>query len=202
MNNTTTYPQFNDFVQDIDKQLNTNLESIENADVVFVCGKSNTGLTTISLKVGEIQCVKKTKFNNEQTNLAIATNELNAKYLFDLCKEINVAANRSVYHMYVDTNPDINNVLTAIKEKQCVGVLDNLQKVNHNDILIEMSKLFLSDVVVTHRFRSYGSKITQNELLDNLKRTIRDYGLKVLFIATEKDKETGLINLSFSYLKS
>ena len=202
MSNTPTYPGFNDFVQDIDKQLNTNLESTENADVIFVCGKSNTGLTTISLKVGEIQCVKKTKLNNEQTNLAIATNELNAKYLFDLCKDINVATNRSVYHVFVDTNPDINNILTAVKEKQCVCVLDNLQKVNHNDILIEMIKLFLSDVVITHRFRSPSNKGTQSELLDDLKRTIRDYGLKVLFIMTEKDKETGLINISFSYLKS
>lgn len=196
MNNvTTTSLDFDKYVSFIDKQLKDNALLIEEADVVFVCGKSHTGLTAISLKVGEMKCVNKTKLNNEQTTLIVVNNEYRTFDLIDLMKKIGVSVERNILHVFSLMNhADISGML---KNTQSVGVIDNIANTTCDDILIEMAKNQTSGLVLTNRFFTF-NKSPQQDLLHRLKMTTRSFGLKLLFIETVKDSETGLINLNFS----
>ena len=194
---TTTIPflSFDQYVSFIDKQLKDNTLLIEEADVVFVCGKNNTGLTTVSLKVGEMKCVNKTKLNNKQTTLITVNNEYRTFDLIDLMKKIGVSVERNILHVFSLMNhADISGML---KNTQSVGVIDDVANTTCDDILMEMAKSQTSGLVLAHRFFTF-NKSPQQDLLHRLKITTRSFGLKLLFIETVKDSETGLINLNFS----
>ena len=168
---------------------------IEAADVVFVCGKSNTGLTTVSLKVGEMQCVKKTKLNKKQTSLVVINNELSTRHLMNLAALYGLSPDRQV--MYMFENSTCVDTLNAFKSTQAVGVIETVRNTQYNDILFEMAKFQSSGLVITHRFMTH-STVSQDVSLMRLKSGIWEHGLKTLFVETRKDPETGLINLDFS----
>lgn len=197
---TTTRPflSFDQYVSFIDKHLKDNMLLIEDADVVFVCGKNNTGLTTISLKVGEMRCVKKTKLNKKLTSLVIANKEYTTFDLVDLMKKVGLLNDRRTIHNFTESR--YTDTLNVLKNIQSVGVLESTTKADQENILLEMAKNLLSGVIITHRFPTF-NKVPQQDLLHTLKTTTRSFGLKLLFIETIKDNQTGLIDLSFSQVK-
>lgn len=194
---TTTRPSlsFDQYVSFIDRQLKNNALLIEEADVVFVCGKNNTGLTTISLKVGEMKCVKKTNLNKKLTSLVIANNEYSTFDLVDLMKKVGLLNDRRTMHYFTESR--YTATVDVLKNTQSVVVMENPTKTDRENILLEMAKNLLSGAIITHRFPVFNKEL-QRDLLHTLKITTRCYGLKLLFIETVKDPETGLIDLSFS----
>lgn len=197
---TTARPflSFDQHVSFIDKQLKDNALLIEDADVVFVCGKSHTGLTTISLKVGEMQCVKKTKLNKKLTSIVIADRNYTTFDLVDLMKKVGLLNDRRTMHNFTESR--YTDTLNVLKNTQSVGVLESPTKADQENILLEMAKNLLSGVIITHRLPTF-NKVHQQDLLHTLKTTTRSFGLKLLFIETVKDSETGLVDLSFSQVK-
>ena len=197
-NNAVPFRDFNEHITFIDKQLKDNATLIEKADVVFVCGKSNTGLTTVSLKVGEMKCVGKTKLNNKQTSLVIANIDYTTFDLVGLMKKVGLINNRRTLHYFTESR--YTDAVDVLKNTQSVGIFDNATNAVVDDILIEMAKNQVTGAVITHRFFTFG-KIPQQDLLHMLKTTTRSFGLKLLFIETVKYPGTGLIDLSFSQVK-
>ena len=129
MNNAATATlHFDKHVSFIDKQLKENALLIEEADVVFVCGKNNTGLTTISVKVGEMKCVSKTKLNKKPTSLIIANNEYNTFDLVGLMNKVGLSNSRQTMHNFTESR--YSDTVDVIKNSQSVGVMEDPTKVN------------------------------------------------------------------------
>ena len=204
-NSTAPYRDFNEHISFIDKQLKYNILLIEKADVVFVCGECNTGLTAISLKVGEIKCASKTKLNKKPTSLIIANKEYNTPDLVDVMHKFGLPNNRPTMRFFTESR--YSDTVHVMKNRQSVGVMDGLTKVDQENILRQMVKNSLSGAIVIHRFPTPRfpmpwslefSKIPQQNFLYALKATADSFGLKLLFIETLKDPKSGLIDLIFS----
>lgn len=189
------YHCFDEHVSFIDKQLKYNILLIEKADVVFVCGENNTGLTTISLKVGEMKCVSKTKLNKKSTSLIIANNEYDTFDLVGMLHKLDLPNNRLTMHNFTESR--YSDTVDVLKNSQSVGVMEGPTKADQENILREMAKNSLSGVIITHWFPAF-SKIPQQDLLYALKAATDNFGLRLLFIETVKDPKTGLIDLNFS----
>lgn len=209
---TTQDSHFNTVISNIQNQLENNKELIQKADVVFICGGSNTCLTSTALLVGNMINL----FKNEQTDittrrtsvspLTIINSEMYTNDLITLGYNIGLPLETKFLHIF-DTDYekldfqspiDKSNITTLLKRSTCV-IVDNVKyepSVNH----VMRHKLFdveLTGVYVQVMRLSSKHWLDHEDEINVLQNKFSPTGLKVVFIETAKTKKTGIVDLIF-----
>ena len=214
---------FKSFVSQTRKQLEQNIDKITEADLVIVSGFSRSGLTSVSILVGEIiskfkiQEYKKfnTTFNIDyNANLTVINDEIYTSDLCNLMFELNIKANTKLIHGTIRNCDDvsywfnknaasypstliIDQVFQQISATYVSEIEYNLQEFIRS-IIIRQKK----GIVLVKRLSK--AKLFDHEIIEDkqrsLKQTYRIPDSKTLFILVDRNKQTGKITLTFNNL--
>ncbi len=214
---------FKSFVSQIRKQLEQNIDKIIEANLVIVSGFSGSGLTSVSILVGEIiskfKIQEYKKFNTTSNidynaELTVINDEIYTNYLCNLMFELNIKTNTKLIHGTIRNCDDvsywtnknaasypstliIDQVLPRISETYVSEIEYRLQKFIRSIILRQQKGIVLVKTLSK-------AKLFDHEIIEDkqrsLKQTYRIPDTKTLFILVDKNKQTGKITLTFNNL--
>lgn len=205
---------FKNIIESICTQLQNNKELIEQADVVFICGRSNTCLSSISLLVGEMirkyQLTQKVVEINHGSEhpLTIVNSEMFTSDLINLAFSVGLPETTKILHIFdrnykyrsngLEVLPHRPDVIDLLKNFKTVVVDDSETETHIQKVLSNMAIAKLSGYVQVIRLASSTRSDKDDQQSEQVKRNKNSYqlqGLKVVFIQTFKNKDTGSIDL-------
>lgn len=201
---------FKNVIKTIRDQLQNNKELIEQADVVFICGRSNTFLSSTALIVGEM--VHKFRLTQEDVMakyrtrqpLTIVNKGMFTSEIISLAYKTGLAVNTEFLHVFdyeFDPAPPDFRLLfqrldiVHLLEKYISVVVDDYKGGAHiQKVLTTMSNARLSGYVQVMRLHPCSDEFQTDEV-KRIKNSYSLQGLKVVFIQTFKNKDTGIVTL-------
>lgn len=205
---------FKNVIKTIRDQLQNNKELIEQADVVFICGRSNTCLSSTAMLVGEM--VRKFRLTQEDVKaiykteqpLTVVNSEMFTSDILTLAYNIGLPINTKILHIfdyeYVHRPPNLKppfrslDVVDLLKKYATVVVDDHKGGTHIQRVLTDIANTKLSGYVQVLRLAPSIRPDRNDFQSDEVKRIKNSFslqGLKVVFIQTFKNKDTGIVTL-------
>ena len=203
---------FQTVISGIREELESNKELIQQADAVFICGGTNTCLTTTALLVGNMINL----FKNEQAivtaqrtsvpPLTIVNGETLTSDLLTLGYNIGIPPQTKLLHVFnieydspeFQLPVDKTNIVGLLRKSTSVVVDAKKYESTINNLL--RYKLINKEITGTYvqvmRLRS-NRWVDHEDEIKVLQNKFSPRGLKVVFIETAKNKRTGIVDLVF-----
>ena len=206
---------FQTVISGIREQLESNKELIQQSDAVFICGGSNTCLTSTALLVGnminlfKIEQASTTKQLTSLPPLTVVNSEMFTSDLSALGYSIGLPVDTKFLHVFNNVNSeylipdpfssiDKTNIVGLLKRSTCVIVDDKKYESIINNVLRYklLNKELTSIYIQVVRLNSI-SWLDHEDEINVLQNKFSPTGLKVVFIETAKNKKTGIVDLVF-----
>lgn len=213
--NSKLNSHFQTVISRIHEHLETNKDLIQQADVVFICGGSNSCLTSTALLIGNIVNLFKIEQASTATQraslppLTVVNSEMFTSDLSALGYNIGLPVDTKFLHVFNNeylrpdyfTSIDKSNIVGLLKRSTCVIVDDKKYESIINNVLRykllnkELNSTYIQVVRLSSR-----SWLDHEDEIKVLQNKFSPTGLKVVFIEAAKNKKTGIVDLIF-YIK-
>lgn len=203
---------FENVITHIREQIEINKELIQQADAVFICGGSNTCLSSTALLVGNIINL----FKNEQIDLTtsriaaapmtVVNNQVFTNDLMTLVHKIGIPVETKLLHVFDMKNDtsffqsplDGSNIINLLKTSTSV-IIDDEKYVStiNNCLRYKLNNKEITGTYVQVMRLSSRHWLDHQDEIKVYQNKFSPTGLKVVFIETAKCKRTGIVDLVF-----